>query len=127
MEAEVQRVLYQWLAGNGLLTKSIESAGNSDLQKLYATRRKLRDQRDELDTKDSDHYWGEGADAEATYKRLKARKNEQLTKVAAEIDTVMASGAAGTYNHDDAPTGAEFRTKWRGTGLSDAERLASGA
>jgi DNA invertase Pin-like site-specific DNA recombinase len=117
VEAEVQRVLYHWLAGNGMLTKSLEVAGNSDLQKLYATRRKLREQRDELADKLSDDVIDDD-----TYKRLRERKDKQLADVNRQIDALMASGGAGTRDRSGLPVGAEFRAMWRTADL--AERRA---
>jgi site-specific DNA recombinase len=119
VEAEVQRVLYQWLAHNGQLTKTLEVTGNADLQKLYATRRTLRTQRDTIADKHSD-----GIYDDATYLRLRDRKEEQLAEVNGKIDAMFASGATGTRGRSDFPTGSEFRAKWRNPETTLEEKRA---
>ena len=111
-ELEVERYLYKWLAKNTMLTKQLEHTGNADLTKLYNRRKTLIEQREDLENKDSDNHWGEGSEAVATFKRLKARKDDQIAEVNGEIDVLLDSGAASPRDRKAFPTGAGFRTEW---------------
>jgi predicted transcriptional regulator len=111
-EREVELYLYKWLSNNTMLAKALEHTGNTELQELYATRRKHQDQRDELGDKLSD-----GIIDDETYVRLKNRKDELIAEVTREIDAILASGAAGTQSRSF-PTGKAFRTEWSSADLN---------
>lgn len=118
-ELEVERYLFKWLAGNTMLAKALEHTGNADLQKLYSRRKTLIEQREDLENKDSDHHWGEGPEADATFKRLRDRKNKQIDDVGDEIDALLDSGAATPRSgRKSFPTGGAFRAEWRDADLA---------
>lgn len=115
-EAEVERYLYKWLAKNTMLAKALEHTGDTDLQKLYDRRTKLTGQREKIDDDLTDGVYDlpDGTRDVERYRRLRGRKDEQLTDVGREIDTRLAS--VGTRGKSF-PTGTAFRTEWRNADL----------
>jgi DNA invertase Pin-like site-specific DNA recombinase len=122
-EREVTRFLYEYLAVNGMLTKALVAAGNTDLQKLDDRLTRLKEQQGEIEDKFTDQAFDrdDPAENEAIYRRQKARKREQITECLAEMEKA-AMLAPGTPGQKPLPVGREFRKFWTAPGTTLEER-----